>query len=146
MKALIRLWKMFYRLLRLKSYQRKEIERMAFRDFCIIQDRTYKEHHEFMQELSRWHRVAHKYMMQTPEDLACLLYDLNTLNTVAINHLKYIRCISIIKKLKKDIECLLNPNRRHIMEYLELGDPDKRIAKLRRRLDIWERMAKHFKR
>lgn len=51
MKTLLKFYKMFYRLFRLKKNQRDEIFRRFRNDFHLIHDNLYKEFQEIMLEL-----------------------------------------------------------------------------------------------
>lgn len=84
MKTLIRLYKMFYRLLRLKHWQRKEIERKAVRDFLVCQIRARTEIWNHEMELLVWHRLAMRYGCNSPEELRAVLDDIQmkTMNEV----------------------------------------------------------------
>ena len=84
MKTLIRLYKMFYRLLRLKDWQRKEIERKAVRDFLVRQMQDRIEHLNHEVELSAWHRLAMRYGCNLPQELQSVITDIQvtTMNEV----------------------------------------------------------------
>lgn len=76
MKTLIKLYKMFYRLLRLKHWQREEIERKAIRDFLVCQIRTRTDLWNHEVELSAWHRLAMRYGCNSPNELKSVLDDI----------------------------------------------------------------------
>lgn len=76
MKALIRLYKMFYRLLRLKHWQREEIERRVMRDFLVCQNRTRTDLWNHEMELSAWHRLAMRYGCNSPCELQSVISDI----------------------------------------------------------------------
>ena len=96
MKTLIRLYKMFYRLLRLKRWQREEIEKNVMRDFLVrqMQDRTERWNHEM--ELSAWHRLAMRYGCNSPEELRVVISDIQvtTMNEVVKDFTEWNDCDS----------------------------------------------------
>ena len=70
MKTLLKLYKMFYRLIRLKHWQRVEIEKRAYRDIAVLySNKVSKERDELQQELTGWHHLARTYMVKTPKEL-----------------------------------------------------------------------------
>ena len=69
MKKLLKLYKMFYRLLRLKSQQRKEIERCAAAAFSVRANQIYKEYLDIKQQLSLYEKVMRQYRICSPFDL-----------------------------------------------------------------------------
>jgi len=95
-KTLIRLYKMFYRLLRLKRWQREEIEKNVMRDFLVrqMQDRTERWNHEM--ELSAWHRLAMRYGCNSPEELRVVISDIQvtTMNEVVKDFTEWNDCDS----------------------------------------------------
>lgn len=84
MKKLLKLYKMFYRLLRLKHWQRVEIENRMFRNFILYPNKVLKECDELQQELIEWHHLARTYMVKTPKELHELISDIQvkTMNEV----------------------------------------------------------------
>lgn len=76
MKNLLKLYKMFYRLLRLKSYQRAEIERKALLDFYLFRDNLGAEKRELEQKLYQWEHMAKLYAVNSPDDFHKLIADL----------------------------------------------------------------------
>lgn len=78
MKTLIKLYKMFYRLLRLKHWQREEIERKAMRDFLVCQNHTRIDLWNYEVELSAWHRLAMRYGCNSPGGLRAVITDIQT--------------------------------------------------------------------
>lgn len=69
MKTLLKFYKMFYRLLRLKKNQRDEIFRRFRNDFHLIHDNLYKEFQEIMLELKDWKQTANKFGINDPYNL-----------------------------------------------------------------------------
>lgn len=94
MKTLIKLYKMFYRLLRLKDRQRKEIERKAMRDFLVCQIRACTEIWNNEMELSVWHRLAMRYGCNSPGELQSVLTDMHitTMNEVVKDFTEWNDC------------------------------------------------------
>lgn len=79
MKTLIKLYKMFYRLLRLKHWQRVEIEKRVTSDILVVYpNQVVKERNELMQELMEWHHLAMTYMVKTPKELHKLITNMQT--------------------------------------------------------------------
>jgi hypothetical protein len=69
MKKLLKLYKMFYRLLRLKSQQRKEIERHATTAFSVRVNQIYKEYLDIKQQFSLYEQVMRPYRICSPFEL-----------------------------------------------------------------------------
>lgn len=95
MKTLIKLYKMFYRLLRLKHWQRVEIEKRVARDILVIYpNQVSKERDEFLQELMEWHHLAMTYMVKTPKELHELISDIQvtTMNKVVKDFTEWNDC------------------------------------------------------
>ena len=69
MKTLLKFYKMFYRLLRLKKNQRDEIFRRFRNDFHLIHDNLYKEFQEIMLELKDWKQTANTFGINDPYTL-----------------------------------------------------------------------------
>lgn len=69
MKKLLKLYKMFYRLLRLKSEQRKEIERCAAAAFSVRVNQIYKEYLDIKQQFSLYEKVMRPYRICSPFEL-----------------------------------------------------------------------------
>lgn len=69
MKKLLKLYKMFYRLLRLKSLQKKEIERHATAAFSVRVNQIYKEYLDIKQQFSLYEKVMRPYRICSPFDL-----------------------------------------------------------------------------
>ena len=94
MKTLIKLYKMFYRLLRLKDWQRKEIERKAVRDFLVCQIRARTEIWNNEMELSVWHRLAMRYGCNSPGELQSVITDMQitTMNEVVKDFTEWNDC------------------------------------------------------
>lgn len=85
MKTLIKLYKMFYRLLHLKHWQRMEIEKRVARYILVVyHNQVAKERNEFLQELMGWHHLARTYMVKTPDELNKLIsgIQVRTMNEV----------------------------------------------------------------
>lgn len=69
MKKILKLYKMFYRLLRLKAWQRKEIERRD-RNFYLIEfRRLYEEYFETKTKLNHYESVAKGFCIENPLQL-----------------------------------------------------------------------------
>lgn len=76
MKTLIRLWKMFYRLLRLKHDQRLEIiSRIQIYDQLQYRDKV-KEYNEIEYEYECFKNVAKMFGVETASELKDLVDDL----------------------------------------------------------------------
>lgn len=69
MKTLLKLYKMFYRLLRLKHWQRREIETKLYCEFMLCQDNIRKELDGLRQEVFQWEHTALIYGARTPKEL-----------------------------------------------------------------------------
>ena len=69
MKKLLKLYKMFYRLLRLKDWQRREIETKMYCEFLRCQDDTRNERDKLQQEVFQWEHMAYIYGARTPKEL-----------------------------------------------------------------------------
>ena len=93
MKTLIKLYKMFYRLLRLKHWQRKEIEDKAVRDFLVQQIQGRATRWRDM-ELAAWQRLATRYGCKSPEELKSVLTDIQatTMNKVVNDFTEWNDC------------------------------------------------------
>ena len=78
MKTLIKLYGMLYRLLRLKDWQRREIEKKAVHDFLLCQMRARTELWNHEMELSAWHRLAMRYRCNSPEELQSVITGMQT--------------------------------------------------------------------
>lgn len=76
MKTLLKLYKMFYRLLRLKSSQREQIRRDSVRDFYLFENRLGKERDELRFELYKWEHLAKMYGVVTPEGINQIIKEL----------------------------------------------------------------------
>jgi len=76
MKKLLKLYKMFYRLLRLKSEQHSKIERDLIHEFYLINDNKSKEIRELEIEIRQWHYLASRYKTRTPDELIDFIEDL----------------------------------------------------------------------
>lgn len=69
MKKILKLYKMFYRLLRLKAWQRKEIEQRN-RNFYLIEfKRLYEEYFEAQTKLNHYEAVAKGFCIENPFQL-----------------------------------------------------------------------------
>ena len=69
MKTILKLYKMFYRLLRLKHWQRREIETKMYCEFLRCQDNTKNERDRLQQEVFQWEHMARIYGAITPKEL-----------------------------------------------------------------------------
>ena len=69
MNTLLKLYKMFYRLLRLKNWQRREIERKIYCEFLNLNDYCRNERDRLQQEVFQWERMARIYGARTPKEL-----------------------------------------------------------------------------
>ena len=69
MKKILKLYKMFYRLLRLKAHQRKEIERRDRTIYLIEFKRLYEEYFETKTRLNHYEMVAKGFCIENPLQL-----------------------------------------------------------------------------
>lgn len=69
MKKILKLYKMFYRLLRLKAWQRKEIEQRDRNFFLIEFKRLYEEYFETKTKLDHYEAVARGFCIENPLQL-----------------------------------------------------------------------------
>lgn len=69
MKKILKLYKMFYRLLRLKAWQRKEIEQRDRNFFLIEFRRLYEEYFETKTKLNHYEAVAKGFCIEDPLQL-----------------------------------------------------------------------------
>lgn len=69
MKKILKLYKMFYRLLRLKAHQRKEIEQRDRNFFLIEFKRLYEEYFETKTILNHYEAVAKGFCIENPLQL-----------------------------------------------------------------------------
>lgn len=73
MKKLLKLYKMFYRLLRLKSYQRHEIEQNLDKIYRNAYGSFFADYHGLQLELADWKFVAHRFCIYSVSDLEKVL-------------------------------------------------------------------------
>jgi hypothetical protein len=66
MKKILKLYKMFYRLLRLKDWQRREIETHFRAEYARKLACTYKEYFAAKTELNDYKNVMRKYGINSP--------------------------------------------------------------------------------
>ena len=69
MKKILKLYKMLYRLLRLKAHQRKEIERRDRNIFLNEFRRLYEEYFETKTKLNHYEAVAKGFCIENPLQL-----------------------------------------------------------------------------
>ena len=73
MKKLLKLYKMFYRLLRLKDYQRREIETHYKSEYDLILASIYNEYFVVQTELRDYKNVMSQYRINSPLELLKVL-------------------------------------------------------------------------
>lgn len=73
MKNLLKLYKMFYRLLRLKDWQRREIETRYKSEYDLILASIYNEYFEVQTELRNYKNVMLRYGISSPLELLKVL-------------------------------------------------------------------------
>lgn len=103
MKNILKFYKMFYRLLRLKSEQRKEIERYAAAAFSARVNQIYKEYLDIRQQFSLYEQVMRQYRICSPLDLYKVLGSDHGLKnqSSAAEHLNLGRQLEIQEKSKR---------------------------------------------
>lgn len=69
MKKILKLYKMFYRLLRLKASQRKEIEQLYKNIYLIEFKKLYEEYFEVQTKLNHYEAVAKSFCIENPLQL-----------------------------------------------------------------------------
>lgn len=83
MKKLLKIYKMLFRLLRLKSEQKKKIERIATAHFRTALNNIYNEFFEVKHRLDDYEKVSKHYGIENPLQLLKILEGIPNTNLTA---------------------------------------------------------------